>query len=92
MICHIGIASEFKNCFPKKTQARLYGGKCNGIFGVSHPLLGKAWIFIDRIALYGTLYNCDVIEEITNAAIHELIHLCGYGDEEVAWFGEKLVK
>jgi hypothetical protein len=92
MVCHVGLTSEFKDCFTRTQQFCIYEGKCNGIFGVSHLLLGKAWIFIDRIVLYGALYNCDVIEEITNTTIHELIHLCGILDEDMTCLGVELVK
>ena len=92
MICNIGLVSEFKNCFTETTQARLYGGAWNLVDGLSIRATGKAWIFIDRIARYGLSGKYDVIEEITNATIHELIHLCGYRDEKIACLGEELVK
>lgn len=92
IICYVGSALEFKNCFTETTQAYLYGGKWNRIDGMARRNEGKAWIFIDRIARYGLSDKYDVIEEITNSTIHELIHLCGYKDERIARLGEKLVK
>lgn len=91
MICHVGLVSEFKNCFKKKIQKRLYGGIWNRIDGLSIKKVGQAWIFIDRIAPYGLSGRYDVIKEITNTIIHELLHLIGCNENE-AIFGENLVK
>jgi hypothetical protein len=92
MICHVGLASEFRNCFKKKIQKRLYGGIWNRIDGLSIKKVGQAWIFIDRIAPYGLSGRHDVVEEITNTVIHELLHLCGVRDESATRFGTELVK
>lgn len=92
MVCHVGLASEFKDCFTETTQARLYGGAWNRVDGLSIRVTGEAWVFIDRIARYGLSNKYDVIEEITNTTIHELIHLCGYRDQRIALLGEELVK
>lgn len=92
MVCNIGLASEFKDCFTETQQFRIYERKEGTVCGTSHFHKGKAWIFIDRIALYSIRYDYDIIEEITDTVIHELIHLCGVHDEETTLLGEKLVK
>lgn len=108
MICHIGLASEFKHLFSKEDQIHMYKTDPH-VMGVAYPECDTTWIFIDRIAFSDEpfyrecvqiasknkkvleLFYSTVIDSITDTTIHELIHLCGYG-EDVAWFGEEAIK
>lgn len=107
MICHIGIASEYKNLFSKEEQDYMYKTDPN-IMGVAYRDCETAWIFVDRIMfsdepfyrayselaskdkkILGLFYDA-IIKDIITITVHELIHLCGYG-EEVAYLGEEMI-
>ncbi len=91
MKCYFGFALDFKDCFTKIEQLRLYGGAWNGLDGVSRESTDEAWIFIDNLAKHDIWSGCDIIISITETVIHELIHLCGVDDEEATFLGTNLV-
>lgn len=83
MICNIGLLSEFKE---ERPDANLDWEYITGVASVPEEML---WVFVDRIAF---LRNSEenIMTLILRTTIHELIHLCGFG-EVAAYFGVDLV-
>lgn len=93
MNCNIGLLSEFEEKHPdavlryNEMPIRLE----ERIMGISCLDLDEMWILVDRIAFLERRPG-HLIDTLTNATIHEMIHLCGVSDERTAKFGEKMVR
>jgi hypothetical protein len=89
MKCNIGLKSEFEWYFDGASHSELYGKGNEDVLGVADKYTQQAWIFIDKIAIPRDLFS-ETIKRIVSTTVHELIHLCGYG-EDVAERGEELL-
>jgi predicted Zn-dependent protease with MMP-like domain len=86
MKCNIGLLSDFEDYDPHY----YYTEDWTGVRGVACPDKNEMWVFVDQIAFY-TTDNKNLILRLSLTVIHELIHLCGVLDENMAYNGELAV-
>ena len=84
MKCIIALKSEFEWTLAKYLDM-------DGTTGVADIEIQQAWVFIDNIVKDHEDIVSRIITEITCTVIHELVHLCGYRDEDVAERAESLL-
>jgi len=84
MQCDMSLKSEF-------------GDGCEELCGVDDYTWGasnfeqqQAWVFVDRIVYTHNVFSW-IIKTIIGVTVHELIHLCGYKDDDIAKRGEELL-
>ena len=89
MQCDMSLRSEFAGDVGVDCSA-----KCvvdDYTWGLTCPERQQAWVFVDRIVYHFNFFG-QMIKTIVGVTVHELIHLCGYKDDDgVAKRGEELL-
>lgn len=86
MLCHVGLLSDFEEYDPE------YFGMYEWMYiaGIARPEIDQFWVFVDQIAFFNE-DDRSLELRLSLTVIHELIHLCGCLDEDMAHTGVKLV-